>query len=214
MVVNVHAPSDKIISSTTYTEGEVGMWKENLAMQSFPTNAYGTIAFDGSLSKAAKYVRLGPKSDMSKVKELLTEHWGLTRPTPHLVLSIIGGAKNFKLDGRKKEVFKRGLIGETTAIDMMSIVCSYEVLNREVAGAAKATNAWVVTGGTNTGVMQLAGEAVRDGQFLVNEGSSSMKRGLKCIGICPWGYIHNTNALVNEQMGEFHAARYNSSTAL
>ena len=79
MVVNVHAPSDKIISSTTYTEGEVGMWKENLAMQSFPTNAYGTITFDGSLSKAAKYVRLGPKSDMGKVKELLTEHWGLTR---------------------------------------------------------------------------------------------------------------------------------------
>ena len=55
------------------------MWKENLAIQSFPTNAYGTITFDGSLSKAAKYVRLGPKSDMSKVKELLTEHWGLTR---------------------------------------------------------------------------------------------------------------------------------------
>ena len=120
MVVNVHAPSDKIISSTTYTEGEVGMWKENLAMQSFPTNAYGTISFDGSLLKAAKYIRLGAKTDMSKVKELLTEHWGLTRPTPHLVLSIIGGAKNFRLDGRKKEVFKRGLIGE---IDLVNIAC-------------------------------------------------------------------------------------------
>ena len=74
------------------------LWKENLAMQSFPTNAYGTITFDGSLSKvhsrllkqpddglqssppkAAKYVRLGPKTEMSKVKELLTEVWGLTR---------------------------------------------------------------------------------------------------------------------------------------
>ena len=54
---------------------------------------------------------------------------------------------------------------------------------------------------------QLAGEAVRDGQFLVNEGTS-MKRGLKCIGICPWGYIHNTKALVNDEVGEFHAARY------
>ena len=76
----------------------MGLWKENLAMQSFPTNAYGTITFDGSLSKvysqllkqpddglqssspkAAKYVRLGPKTEMSKVKELLTEVWGLTR---------------------------------------------------------------------------------------------------------------------------------------
>ena len=44
------------------------------------------------------------------------------------------------------------------------------MLNKELLGAAKATNAWVLTGGTNTGVMQLAGEAVRDGQFLVNEG--------------------------------------------
>ena len=30
---------------------QVGLWKENLAMQYFPTNAYGTITFDGSLSK-------------------------------------------------------------------------------------------------------------------------------------------------------------------
>ena len=44
----------------------------------------------------------------------------MTRPTPHLVLSIIGGAKNFRLDGRKKEVFKRGLIGKSTKIDMMN----------------------------------------------------------------------------------------------
>ena len=95
MVVNVHAPSDKIISSTTYTEGEVGMWKENLAMQSFPTNAYGTITFDGSLSKAAKYVRLGPKSDMGKVKELLTEHWGLTRC----------GFKGFSSQNQSKAIF-------------------------------------------------------------------------------------------------------------
>ena len=90
---------------------------------------------------------------------------------------------------------------------------NYQVLKRELPGAAKATNAWVLSGGTNTGVMQLAGEAVRDGQFLVNEGSS-MKRGLKCIGICPWGYIHNTKALVNDEVGEFHAARYNSTIAL
>ena len=32
-----------------------------------------------SSPKAAKYVRLGPKTEMSKVKELLTEVWGLTR---------------------------------------------------------------------------------------------------------------------------------------
>ena len=35
----------------------------------------------------------------------------------------------------------------------------------------------------------------------------SFKRGLKCIGICPWGYIHNNKALINKDMAEFHAAR-------
>ena len=49
---------------------------------------------------------------------------------------------------------------------------------------------------TIAGAMKLAGEAVREGQFLVNDGSS-MKRGLKCIGIAAWGYTHN-----NQVQGE------------
>ena len=207
----VTGPTNHVVSSTTYKEGEVGAWKASLAMQSTPTNAYGSIYFDGSLSKAAKYIRLGPNSEMSKVRQAgggtgwcwwwrrlvlaqagagegpahrpLGAHAAGTEPctqvgnflqyrilfnTPPPCISIIGGAKNFRLDGRKREVFKRGLIG-----------------------AARATNAWVLSGGSNTGAMQLVGEAVREGQFLVNDGNN-MKRGLKCIGICPWGYIHNT----------------------
>ena len=71
--------------------------------------------------------------------------------------------------------------------------------------------------------MQLAGEAVREGQFLVNEGNS-LKRGLKCIGVCSWGYTHNNKvapggvqhsgfpqALVNTNLQEFHHAKYNSN---
>lgn len=229
----VTGPTNHVVSSTTYKEGEVGAWKASLAMQSTPTNAYGSIYFDGSLSKAAKYIRLGPNSEMSKVRQagggtgwcwwwhrlvvvvaqacagcgtgwcswwrrLVLAQAGAgegpahrplganaagTEPctqvgnflqyrilfnTPPPCISIIGGAKNFRLDGRKREVFKRGLIG-----------------------AARATNAWVLSGGSNTGAMQLVGEAVREGQFLVNDGNN-MKRGLKCIGICPWGYIQNT----------------------
>ena len=38
------------------------------------------------------------------------EHWDIMTPRPHLALSVIGGAKNFKLDGRKKVAFKTGLI--------------------------------------------------------------------------------------------------------
>jgi hypothetical protein len=46
---------------------------------------------------------------MSKVRELLIDHWGLFRPhRPHLALSLIGGAKNFRMEGRKRETFKVG----------------------------------------------------------------------------------------------------------
>ena len=42
--------------------------------------------------------------------ELIKEHWDMMKPRPHLALSIVGGAKNFKMDGRLKETFKKGLI--------------------------------------------------------------------------------------------------------
>lgn len=57
---------------------------------------------------------------------------------------VSGGAKNFKMEGRKKETFKKGLIS-----------------------AAKSTNAIILTGGTNTGTMKLVGDAIREGQFMV-----------------------------------------------
>ena len=82
---------------------------------------------------------------MSKVKDLLIDQWGLFRPQrPHLALSLIGGAKNFRMEGRKREIFKAGLIT-----------------------AAKSTNALILTGGSNAGTMKLVGEAVKEGQFMV-----------------------------------------------
>jgi hypothetical protein len=41
----------------------------------------------------------------------MKEHWRMDKPRKaHLVITIIGGAKNFKLDGKKKEVFNRGMV--------------------------------------------------------------------------------------------------------
>jgi hypothetical protein len=58
---------------------------------------------------------------------------------PQLILSITGGAQNFTIPHRMKNAFKRGLIK-----------------------AAASTGAWIITGGTNTGVMRLVGEAAAD----------------------------------------------------
>ena len=69
---------------------------------------------------------------MSKIHTLLVDYWGILKPQkPHLALSLIGGAKNFKMEGRKKEIFKNGLIS-----------------------AAKSTNAIILTGGSNIGKTQ------------------------------------------------------------
>ena len=58
--------------------------------------------------------------------------------------------------------------------------------------------------------MKLVGEAVNDGQFLITEGDK-IKRGLKAIGICPWGYIHGNNTLINQKASEFNNVRYETN---
>ncbi len=46
--------------------------------------------------------------------------------------------------------------------------------------AASSTGAWIITGGTNTGVMRLVGEAVADEYHTTN---------LVVLGIATWGVI-------------------------
>ena len=59
--------------------------------------------------------------------------WNLQRP--NLILSVTGGAKKFTLNPRIKKAFKSGFIR-----------------------AAATTGAWIITGGTNEGIMKLVGE--------------------------------------------------------
>jgi transient receptor potential cation channel subfamily M protein 2 len=86
-----------------------------------------------------------------------SQSWGLDKP--NLILSVTGGAQKFNIPQRMKKAFKRGLIK-----------------------AAVSTGAWIITGGTNTGVMRLVGEAVAEefqkGQF-----------DLTVLGIATWGKI-------------------------
>lgn len=56
-----------------------------------------------------------------------------------------------------------------------------------------STGAWIITGGSNTGVMKQVGEAVRDFSL-----SSSYKEGeVITIGVATWGTIHNREGLVH-----------------
>jgi transient receptor potential cation channel subfamily M protein 7 len=107
-----------------------------------------------------KYIRVQSETRPSDMIEFLysqktNDSWSLKRP--QLILSVTGGAQKFTLPFRTKKAFKRGLIK-----------------------AAISTGAWIITGGTNTGVMRLVGEAVAD-EF--------HKSKLTVLGIATWGKI-------------------------
>ena len=69
--------------------------------------------------------------------KIVEDVWGMlkNKRKPNLVISVIGGAKNFNLHGKKREAIKEAILA-----------------------AAKPTNAWLVTDGINIGCSKLIGE--------------------------------------------------------
>jgi hypothetical protein len=92
-------------------------------------------------------------------------------PDAQVVISLTGGAQELKLKPHVLDVFNRGLVR-----------------------AAQQTNAWIITGGTDTGVMKLVGEAVRDYQAAV-----------PCIGVSTWGVVNGREQMSgNRGQEEFY----------
>ena len=177
-IVDLNAEDEKLFGVQVLSNQDAELEEDNVTnhIQEFPTNAYGKIEFEGG--QIGKYVRLADNTKMKKVKEFIFYDSSLVKPKPCMALSIIGGNKNFKLDGRKRETFKKGVIA-----------------------AAQATNAWIISGGTNTGCMKLIGQIVKEGQFLVSEGVR-MRKGIRTIGICSWGFIANSELLINPSIAD------------
>ena len=120
-----------------------------------------------------QYIRVANDTDPKDALKLLLEEWRLE--FPNFLISVTGGAKTFKLPAKLKQLFSNGL---------------YKV--------AQTTGAWVITGGTNTGVMKHVGEAlqvVSKGQYSTQW--DSQKR-VYCIGIATWGIVEHRNMLVNQ----------------
>ena len=92
---------------------------------------------------------------------------GWNMPRPKLIISVTGGAKKFSMPHRTKKAFKCGLIK-----------------------AAVSTGAWIITGGTNNGVMRLVGEAVAEELDKYNSD-------LPVIGIATWGKVSMREKLIN-----------------
>ena len=55
--------------------------------------------------------------------------------------------------------------------------------------------AWIITGGTGTGVMQFVGEAVRDHQLTAGGVTGQP---VVALGIATWGIVDNKQALISD----------------
>lgn len=58
-----------------------------------------------------QYIRLSHNDSVDRCLELMDKHWKIMEPKrPSLCISVIGGAKSFKLDNKMRETFNTGLI--------------------------------------------------------------------------------------------------------
>nr|XP_012234779.1 PREDICTED: transient receptor potential cation channel trpm [Linepithema humile] len=111
-------------------------WSAGKNTRSFPTDAYGTIEFQGGPHPTkAQYVRLAHDTRPEPIVQLLCREWNLG--LPKLLITVHGGRSNFELQPSLKKVLRKGLLK-----------------------AAKTTGAWIFTGGTNTGVTRQVGDAL------------------------------------------------------
>ncbi|CAF3607748.1 unnamed protein product [Rotaria sp. Silwood1] len=134
------------------------------------TNNYGFIKFDENIvdatTRLSQYIRLSLNTNAATVVKFMQQGWCL--PKPDLIISVTGGAKNFDMSTRLRKIFQSGLVS-----------------------AAITTNAWLITAGTNTGVVKEVGEALNKYRY------KNRKNGVDvpCIGIGSWGYTTGNEQL-------------------
>ena len=93
-----------------------------------PSQSFGLLRFEGSPPTRAPspFVCVSVTTDAEKLRELIMYRWGLR--APRVLISVTGAAKNFDLPPQLDKMLRAGLLR-----------------------AAKASNAWFLTGGTNAG---------------------------------------------------------------
>ena len=178
--------------------GEPGeVWSPAYHTVSSPTDAFGTIDFlGGPHPNKAQFIRLGFDSRPDHIFQLLTREWGLE--VPKLIISVHGGKANFELHPRLKRVLRKGLLraAKTTGNPShTSFVVVFFFFGHHFIDYVDATGAWILTGGTSTGVTRHVGDA------LISERSPRLRGGrVVSIGIAPWGVVENRSSLIGRKI--------------
>ena len=127
----------------------------------------------------ARYACLSVNTDVVAVVNLLLRGWRLKPPS--VIISVTGSAQGMSIEPRLENLFIEGL-----------------------SSAAFCTNAWVITGGTNTGVMALAGKAMA-----ARDGITGQSELTPVIGFCALGTIIGNESLTGAVGGSEHSGPLN-----
>lgn len=69
----------------------------------------GALLFSPQMhAPVVQYVRVSSDTPPRVIFHLMTQHWGLD--PPNLLISVTGGAKNFIMKPRLKNIFRQGLV--------------------------------------------------------------------------------------------------------
>lgn len=143
---------------------------EEVSLTPFRRSSYAAaeIAFDGGTSP---YCLISHASEPEDLFDwVILPEWGLR--TPNLILSIMGGA------------------GNMIASEKFDTMC----FSKGLVEAATRTCAWIITGGTASGVMDIVGKAMQ---------KHDKQRQVPCIGISPFGALTSKwRNLLEKQMQE------------
>lgn len=165
----------------------------NVPMANGTNVEFGEVHFPCS-KRTSKYVRIAHDAAENLIKNILFKHWKLKRPK--LVISVTGSARDLRVEEAKLRPFRHGI----TKIVESPGTCSLCVPRKYATGEALITvvstaalllaDAWVISGGTNVGVMDQVGTAIKE---CVNP---SVMHEVVCLGIVPWGVTKNRDKLL------------------
>ena len=126
------------------------------------------------LHYVSQFVRLSDETDPAVIVNLLFDRWNLKDRNPRVILSVTGGATAFNVSRDPLSKFRSGLVK-----------------------IMESTDAWLVTGGTKTGVMKEVGCAVKTYEYSL---SGAIKKRAVCIGIATWGIVHDREKLEEDEI--------------
>ncbi|XP_064616480.1 transient receptor potential cation channel subfamily M member 6-like isoform X2 [Liolophura sinensis] len=145
-------------------------WEETF--ESKETNACGKVYFTSiGDTKPAKFIRVSDEDKVEDVWNFLKTTWRLMSPAPDLIISVVGGAKNFRLEGLARDKFKNGLLK-----------------------IAETTQPMFITSGFNVGVMKAIGQIIKQGQSYSIKDNKAVHN-IRCLAIAPWGFVKNRRCL-------------------